>query len=116
MLVTGFSALPLDVTVATWPDSASVGTDFLSQSLPLQLPVTEQGLLDDMYNLSVSERLAHPLPVSPPVCVGVSIIDDNVLELENIKSFLLNLSHSDANVTLAQPSTASVSITDDDSK
>lgn len=117
-VVTGFSALPLDMSVITWPGSAVVGTDFQTQSLPLQLPVTDQALLDAMYNLPVSERLAHPLPVSSPVCVDVSIINDNVLELENVKSFFLNLSHPDnpSPITLAPPSSVAVSIKDDDSE
>lgn len=94
----------------------AVGTDFQSQSLPLHLPLTDQGILDDMYALSPSDRLLQPLPVSPPVCTSVSIIDDDILELVNTKVFFLNLSHPDASVSFAQPSYAMVTITDDDSK
>lgn len=99
-----------------YPFLAAVGIDFLSQSLPILLPLTEQGVLDAMLNLSVSERLLSPLPVSPPVCTNVSIIDDDILELVQTKTFHLNLSHADSQVLLTAPSTVTVTITDNDSE
>ena len=67
--------------------------------------------------MSVIDRLNLPPPVSPPFCVNVSIINDDVLEHDKIKQFFLDLSHQgDARIGFTSPQTATVTITDDDSK
>ncbi len=78
--------------------------------------MTERSVLDAMYSLPVSQRLNHTLPISPPVCTTISIINDNVLELEQTKRFVLNLSHPDPAVFFLRPFLASVTVIDDDSK
>lgn len=92
------------------------GFDFLSQSLPLSFPTTEQRILDDMYSLPVAERQLVPLPTSPLTCTNISIIDDDILELNSVKVFFANLSYSGPAVQFSLNQTAMITITDDDSK
>ena len=96
--------------------SPLVGVDFQSQSLPVVFPATQQQILDSMNNLTVPERLSRPTPTSPPICINVSIIDDDILEQVDTKSFHLNLSHPDTAVVFSAPLSAEVIVTDDDSK
>lgn len=135
--MTGYTAVPLSVSISTRPGTAAgnrytadilghvsilllslfaAGTDFLQQTVSLEIPVTEQSILDAMFSLPVPQRLNNPLPTSPPICTSFSIVDDDILELQPSKQFLLNLSHPDPAVSLIQPLTAVVTVTDDDSK
>lgn len=95
----------------------AVDTDFFTQSLPLTFPPTEQSILDSMNSLSVADRMnLLPGPTSSPICNNVTIIDDDILEQVDTKSFSLSLSHPDAAVIFSSPLTARVTITDDDCK
>ena len=70
-----------------------------------------------MFRLPVADRLNFgPAPISPPICNNVTLIDDDILEQVDTKSFRLDLSHPDAVVTFTPPQTAQVVITDDDSE
>ncbi len=93
-----------------------VGVDYLPQSLSFQFPPTDVTILNNSFSLSVSERLRQPLPLSPPVCANVSIINDDILEANKFKSFFLNLSHPGPVVQLRTPHVATVIIADDDGK
>lgn len=69
-----------------------------------------------MNSLGVTERFSLPGPISPPICNNVTLIDDNILEQVDTKSFHLSLSHPDRAVLFSPPLTAEVTITDDDCK
>ena len=90
------------------------GTDFLSQSVQLVIPVTEQSVLDEMYSLPAPERLNVSLPTSPPVCASISIVDDDILELQQTREFAVSLSDPDPAIFFVEPLTAVVTVIDDD--
>lgn len=93
-----------------------VGVDFLAQSLPLVFPPTEQAILDQLINMTLSEQLELGVPVSAPVCANVSIIDDDLVELDTSKHFFVNLSHPDPTVLFRSSQAAEITISDDDSE
>lgn len=131
----GYSTIPLTVTVSTTQGTArgiyicacqpccgdqyilTVGTDFHEQSLPLVFPPTEQSILDNMFSLPVADRLNFgSAAISSPICNNVTLINDDILEQVDTKSFRLDLSRPDSAVKFTPPQTAQVVITDDDCK
>ena len=84
--------------------------------MSVTLPPSSQDLLGMAFSLPVASRLGLPPPTSGPICAGVPIISDDVVESETIQNFFLNLSSPNSSVVVATPSIATVYIEDDDSE
>ena len=98
------------------PSLSTENVDFQPQSVQLTFPPTNQSILDDLYQLPVSEQLTAPLPLSGPQCSHVAILDDDILEETESKLLRLTLSMGGTHVQFADPSTTYVTIIDDDGK
>ena len=92
------------------------GLDYVFELGPFQFPPTDQAVLNYTYNLAVPDRLRQSLPISLPLCANISIIDNDIIENGIPKVLRLNISHDSSMVTFIPPTTATVTIVDDDSK
>ena len=106
--------LPLSLSLSFSHSIATEHVDFQPQSVKLTFPPTNQSILDDLYQLPVSEQLNAPLPVSSPQCSRVAVLDDDILEGAESKLLRLSLSNNGPHVQFEAPSTVYVTIMDDD--
>ena len=104
-----FFSVPLSL-----PAIHSAGIDYDPQSV--DLPPTDQSLLNATYDLSVVDRLRQPLPVSPPICASISILDDGIVNSEDSSVLQITISHNGSMVTIIPPLIAMVTIEEGNSK
>lgn len=94
--------------------SIAGGVDYPATPLFVSLPPSADELLAEAFSPQVPNRLALPLPQSPPFCANFSIINDDIVEMLQYKNFHITLTNSSPSVEVLTPTVAMVTIEDDD--